>query len=145
VIFVAALKTSPCEAARSSTDKPREIVVVGSKIKEVVKEAGLDITDQAVMSLSQNLVESVHEAFRRAERNRRYELAPLDLSCPERPSVEDVEILNEGILIRFIPELGFEMRYDFLPSLNAKANRMLGVAMERATANTRDTIEAYDF
>jgi ribosomal protein S18 len=142
-ISLLAFQTTLAEAARS--EKPKEIVVVGSKIKEVVKEAGLYISDQAVMTLSQNLVKSLHDAFRRAERNRRYELIPLDLSYPDQTTYRDDEILNMEILTRFIPELGFILNSDFLPALNAQANRMIDIAIERANANFRDTIEPYDF
>ena len=80
-------QATPVQAARSS--KPKEIVVVGSKIKEVVKEAGLDISDRVVLTLSNRLVDSLHDAFTRAEKNRRYMLISQDISYCGQPDAEE--------------------------------------------------------
>jgi len=134
---------APTQAARST--KPKEIVVVGSKIKEVISSHGLVISDQAVLTLSQKVVDSLHDAFRRAERNRRYTLLPEDLSCPSQPLPDDEALLDEESLRQRLPAMGFELNPDFVPALNTLANRLLETAIIRAWANNRHVIEPYDF
>ena len=63
--------------ARSS--KPKEIVVVGSKIKEVVKEAGLRSDGELVQAVSDQVHEMLGEAIKRCQGNNRSTVRPYDL------------------------------------------------------------------
>lgn len=63
--------------ARSS--KPKEIVVVGSKIKEVVKEAGLRSDGELVQAVSDKVHEMLDEAIKRCQGNNRSTVRPYDL------------------------------------------------------------------
>lgn len=138
-------QATPVQAARSSKPKEREIVVVGSKIKDVVDEAGLVISDRVVLTLSNRLVDSLHDAFTRAEKNRRYLLISQDISYCGQPDAEEEELLDEESLMRFVPERGFDLGPNFLSALNNQANWLLDLAIKRAKANERSTIESYDF
>ncbi len=59
--------------------KPKEIVVVGSKIKEVVREAGLRTDDALVEALSDQVHEILAAAVDRAKTNGRKTVRPYDL------------------------------------------------------------------
>lgn len=63
--------------ARSS--KPKEIVVVGSKIKEVVKEAGLRSDGELVQAVSDAVHELLGAAIARCQSNNRSTVRPHDL------------------------------------------------------------------
>jgi hypothetical protein len=143
VMVVFAVHATPTQAARST--KPKEIVVVGSKVKEVISPHELMISDQAVLTLSQKVVDSLHDAFRRAERNRRYTLLPEDLSCPGQATSEDEFLLDEESLRQRLPAMGFALDPDFFPALNGVVYQLLDTAIARAWANDRNSIEPYDF
>ena len=59
--------------------KAREIVVVGSKVKEVIKEAGLRSDGDLVQAVSDQVHESLLRAIRRARSNGRSTVRPYDL------------------------------------------------------------------
>ena len=61
------------------THKPREIVVVGSKVKEVIKEAGLRSDGELVQAVSEKVHELLHEAVARCQKNNRSTVRPHDL------------------------------------------------------------------
>lgn len=63
--------------ARSS--KPKEIVVVGSKVKEVVKEAGLRSDGELVQAVSDKVHELLGAAIKRCKGNNRSTVRPHDL------------------------------------------------------------------
>lgn len=63
--------------ARSS--KPREIVVVGSKVKEVVREAGLRSDGELVQAVSDKVHEILGAAIKRCTSNGRSTVRPYDL------------------------------------------------------------------
>lgn len=63
--------------ARSS--KPKEIVVVGSKIKEVVKEAGLRSDGELVQAVSDKVHDLLADAVKRCQDNNRATVRPCDL------------------------------------------------------------------
>ncbi|MEM6292508.1 MAG: hypothetical protein AAGA54_14635 [Myxococcota bacterium] len=63
--------------ARSS--KPKEIVVVGSKIKEVIKEAGLRSDGELVQAVSDKVHELLGAAIQRCQDNNRSTVRPYDL------------------------------------------------------------------
>ena len=59
--------------------KPKEIVVVGSKVKEVVREAGLRSDGALVASVSEKVHELLHAAIARCTQNGRSTVRPHDL------------------------------------------------------------------
>ena len=59
--------------------KPKEIVVVGSKIKEVVKEAGLRSDGELVQAVSDKVHELLAAAIKRCQDNNRSTVRPYDL------------------------------------------------------------------
>ena len=59
--------------------KDREIVVVGSKVKEVIREAGLRSDGELVQAVSDKVYEMLDEAIERARANRRGTVRPYDL------------------------------------------------------------------
>ena len=63
--------------ARAS--KPKEIVVVGSKVKEVIKEAGLSSDGELVQAVSDRVHDMLNEAIKRAKGNNRSTVRPYDL------------------------------------------------------------------
>ncbi len=63
----------------AKSSKPKEIVVVGSKIKEVIKEAGLRSDGDLVQSVSDKVHEILAEAINRCKGNGRSTVRPYDL------------------------------------------------------------------
>lgn len=61
------------------SNKPKEIVVVGSKIKEVVKEAGLRSDGELVQAVSDKVHELLGDAIERCKGNGRSTVRPYDL------------------------------------------------------------------
>jgi RNA recognition motif-containing protein len=59
--------------------KAREIVVVGSKVKEVVREAGLRSDGDLVQAVSERVYEMLKVAIDRAKSNKRGTVRPWDL------------------------------------------------------------------
>lgn len=59
--------------------KPREIVVVGSKVKEVIREAGLQSDGELVQAVSDKVYELLDIAIARATANGRSTVRPYDL------------------------------------------------------------------
>ena len=62
-----------------SAKKPREIVVVGSKVKEVVRNAGLRSDGELVQAVSDQVYDLLDEAIFRATSNGRSTVRPYDL------------------------------------------------------------------
>ncbi len=67
------------KSKKSSKRKPREIVVVGSKVKDVVRNAGLRSDGQLVQAVSDKVHEILEAAIGRAEANKRGTVRPHDL------------------------------------------------------------------
>ncbi len=61
------------------THKPREIVIVGSKVKEVIKEAGLRSDGELVHAVSEKVHELLADAIERCRKNNRSTVRPHDL------------------------------------------------------------------
>ena len=59
--------------------KDREIVVVGSKVKEVVRSAGLRSDGELVQAVSDKVHELLEQAILRAQSNKRGTVRPYDL------------------------------------------------------------------
>lgn len=62
-----------------ASSKPKEIVVVGSKVKEVIKEAGLRSDGELVQAVSDKVHELLEAAIARAQANNRSTVRPHDL------------------------------------------------------------------
>ena len=75
---VAALGSSHAVLAQARR-KPKEIVVVGSKVKEVIKEAGLRSDGELVQAVSDKVHEMLGTAMKRCTSNGRSTVRPYDL------------------------------------------------------------------
>ncbi len=64
---------------RAKPKKDREIVVVGSKVKDVVRSAGLRSDGELVQAVSDKVHEMLDAAIKRAEANKRGTVRPYDL------------------------------------------------------------------
>ncbi len=64
---------------KTSKKKPREILVVGSKVKEVIRQAGLRSDGELVQAVSDKVHEALEAAIARAENNKRGTVRPYDL------------------------------------------------------------------
>ena len=69
------------KAKKKTTKKaaPREIVVVGSKVKDVVRNAGLRSDGELVQAVSDRVHDMLEEAIRRTQSNNRGTVRPYDL------------------------------------------------------------------
>jgi hypothetical protein len=63
----------------AKSSKPKEIVVVGSKVKEVIKEAGLRSDGELVQAISNKVHEMLEDAIGRCKNNSRSTVRPHDL------------------------------------------------------------------
>ena len=61
------------------TSKPKEIVVVGSKVKDVIKEAGLRSDGELVQAISDKVHDMLADAIKRCKGNNRSTVRPYDL------------------------------------------------------------------
>ncbi|HLT37940.1 MAG TPA: hypothetical protein VK034_16760 [Enhygromyxa sp.] len=66
-------------AAKTTAKKPREIVVVGSKVKDVVRSAGYRSDGELIQAISDKVHEMLEAAIKRAESNKRGTVRPYDL------------------------------------------------------------------
>jgi hypothetical protein len=67
------------KAKKASKKKPREIVVVGSKVKDVVRSAGLRSDGELVQAVSEKVHDLLEAAIGRAQDNKRGTVRPYDL------------------------------------------------------------------
>jgi hypothetical protein len=130
------------EAARAS--KPKEIVVVGSKVKEVVREAGMDIDENAIRRLSWRLRHYMYESMHRARKNERRILTAMDLSCPLMPDDGDVRMNKADLVHEIAEQRGFHLDEEYELALNAQTNQLLADAIVRARGNNRSTVRPHD-
>ena len=72
-------KAKKAPAAAASKKKPREVVVVGSKVKDVVREAGLRSDGELVQAVSEKVHYLLEAAIKRAQDNKRGTVRPYDL------------------------------------------------------------------
>lgn len=66
-------------AAKTQPKKAREIVVVGSKVKDVVRSAGYRSDGELIQAISDKVHEMLEAAIKRAESNKRGTVRPYDL------------------------------------------------------------------
>ena len=72
-----AKKAAP--SASSSKKKVREVVVVGSKVKDVIRTAGLRSDGDLVQAISDQVHDLLERAISRAQGNKRGTVRPYDL------------------------------------------------------------------
>ena len=63
----------------SKSKKSREIVVVGSKVKDVIRSAGYRSDGELVQAVSDKVHDMLEAAIKRAESNKRGTVRPYDL------------------------------------------------------------------
>lgn len=62
-----------------AANKPQEIIVVGSKVKQVVRDAGLRSDGELVSAVSEKVHDMLVEAIQRCTSNGRSTVRPHDL------------------------------------------------------------------
>jgi hypothetical protein len=74
-------KSSKKKAAadKAPAKKAREVVVVGSKVKDVIREAGLRSDGELVQAISDKVHDLLEAAVERANGNKRGTVRPYDL------------------------------------------------------------------
>ncbi len=133
-VVAAMLVTSGLALDAAHAKKTREIVVVGSKVKDVIREAGLRSDGELVQAIDREIHRWLQEAHQRAQRNgRKTELAH-DLPC--LPHVTGRELIVMAIGLRSDGEL--------VQAVSDKVHEMLGAAIHRCTSNGRSTVRPYD-
>lgn len=65
--------------AKAKKKKPRDVVVVGSKVKDVVRNAGLRSDGELVQAVSEKVHDLLEAAIERAQGNKRGTVRPYDL------------------------------------------------------------------
>lgn len=65
--------------AKAKKKKPREVLVVGSKVKDVVRNAGLRSDGELVQAVSEKVHDLLEAAIERAQGNKRGTVRPYDL------------------------------------------------------------------
>jgi hypothetical protein len=66
-------------ADKAPAKKAREVVVVGSKVKDVIREAGLRSDGELVQAISDKVHDLLEAAVARANGNKRGTVRPYDL------------------------------------------------------------------
>jgi hypothetical protein len=66
-------------AKPSKTSKPKEVLVVGSKVKDVIREAGLRSDGDLIQAVSDKVHEILEAAIARTQGNGRGTVRPYDL------------------------------------------------------------------
>ena len=64
---------------KSSKKKPHEVLVVGSKVKDVVRSAGLRSDGNLIAAVSDAVHDALEKAISRAKDNKRGTVRPHDL------------------------------------------------------------------
>jgi len=67
------------KAKKAAKKKAREVVVVGSKVKDVVRSAGLRSDGDLVQAVSDSVHDMLEAAINRAQQNKRGTVRPYDL------------------------------------------------------------------
>lgn len=67
------------KAKKAAKKKNREVVVVGSKVKDVVRNAGLRSDGELVQAVSDAVHDVLERAIARAQANKRGTVRPYDL------------------------------------------------------------------
>lgn len=127
-------------AALPAYAKPKEIVVVGSKIKETVADAGLQTGPGLEKAVSDAVYRELRDARRRAAANHRELITPYDLNDPACGDAFPTtrELVVDGDLIkRWLLKRGFEVGDEVIHALSDKVYLLLEDAVRRARLNAR--------
>lgn len=143
-------------AARAS--KPKEIVVVGSKVKDVVRDAGFGAEGNIIAALGETILKNLADAMERAECNGRYTVEPFDLTCHAKFDRDDASISSVApdadprggrmtkpdLIERLLKDRGFEAADGVLEAVEICARRTLWQGLHRARSNNRQTVRPHD-
>lgn len=120
--------------------KPKEIVVVGSKIKETIAEAGLRAGPGLVEAVSDAVYRELRDAVHRAAANDREFITFYDLNDPACleafPTTRDL-IVQGDLIKRLLRRGGFEAGGDIVRALSDKVYLLLEDATTRTLENAR--------
>ncbi|MBW2316820.1 MAG: hypothetical protein JRH10_21875 [Deltaproteobacteria bacterium] len=144
VLTLASALALPGQALAARSSKPKEIVVVGSKVKEVIRSAGFGIEGNVIAALGGRILANLEAAMDRAERNGRYSLRAEDLDCPTAPERGDARMNKSELIEHIAKNSGFTTEPGFLAALNAYSNQIVAEAVHRAGANKRGTVRPHD-
>ena len=114
-----------------------------SKVKEVIKEAGLRSDGELVQAASDKVHEILGAAARRAMSNRRTSLMFHDIDCWSDAASRPM-LLRPGLLRRMLARHGLRGDPEFIRALSDTVHGLLADAIFRATANRRSTVRPYD-
>lgn len=138
------LFASATSFAAGAQRKPKEIVVVGSKVKDVVREAGLRSDGELVQAVSDRVNELLEEAIRRARQNGRLRVLPHDFedhACQSRAR----EIVVVGSKVKdVVRDAGFRAGSDLVAVVSDQVHEILATAIHRAKSNGRKTVRPHD-
>jgi hypothetical protein len=141
--LVAGLSLSGHDAWGAKSSKPREIVVVGSKVKEVVREAGLRSDGELVQAVSDKVHELLGGAVGRAAPNGRRSLRFFDIDCWSEEANREL-LVRPGRIRSKLSRRGFVADEAFLRALSDKVHEVLADAIFRAKGNNRGTVRPHD-
>lgn len=123
--------------------KPKEIVVVGSKVKEVIRSAGLVPGDDLVEAVERVVRRMVREAGRRARSNGRRTVRPHDLGCLPETTSPDL-LVHVDVMGDELRSGGFRSDGELVQAVSDTLHEALADAVVRAIANKRSTVRPYD-
>ncbi len=127
-----------------SAKKSREIVVVGSKVKDVVRSAGFRSDGDLIGAISDKVHEMLEAAIARAGANGRQTVRPSDIDC--LPNFRYFDNLIKGRVIReLIRGMGFNASAGLIEGLSDGVHDLLNDGITRARDNGRETVRAHDF
>ncbi len=139
--LVGSVAVDSAHAARSS--KPKEIVVVGSKVKDVVRSAGLTATDDLLGALNRDIHKMIQRAAQRAKANGRKTIRSYDLACLPRTTNRDLIVMS-GRMRSVIGSAGLRSDGELVQAVSDKVHEILEDAIHRCTSNGRSTVRPYD-
>lgn len=127
--------------------KPKEIVVVGSKIKETVEGAELRAGPGLEKAVSDAVYRELRDARRRAAANDRALITSYDLNDPvcleAFPTTRDL-IVEADVIKRWLLKRGFDVDDDFIHAVSDKVYLLLEDAMQRTRLNARQVTLVQD-
>jgi histone H3/H4 len=143
LLLVAGLSLSGHDAWGARSSKPKEIVVVGSKVKEVIREAGLRSDGELVQAVSDKVHELLEDSVKRAASNRRRPLRFFDIDCWSEEAVRELIVIRDQIRDE-LDKSGFAADDAYIRTLSDTTYAVLDDAIFRAKANGRQTVKASD-
>jgi len=127
--------------------KPKEIVVVGATIKEVIAEAGLRPGPGLEEAVSDAVYRALRKAIRRAAANRRARIAVFDLdalTCIGALPSGRAPIVLGDVVDRFLLKRGLVADAGVVPALSDQVYLLLADAVRRTLEQTRQVTLVQD-